>query len=107
MTESQGDSLSGKPDPHLWSDLTHREQQVTALMVAGMTRKQMARQMGLSADTVRVYVLKVFRKANVHSVPQLIAKLYRLDPPKITARPHGVESKSESPAISRETEKAA
>lgn len=77
------------PEPRLWSDFTAREQEVVALLIAGKTKKEAARTLDLSPATVKAHLHSAFRKANVHGSVQLIARLYRLEAPKITGRPNG------------------
>jgi DNA-binding NarL/FixJ family response regulator len=38
------------------SDLTHREQEIVTLIVAGLTNREIADRLGLSAGTVRTHV---------------------------------------------------
>lgn len=45
--------------------LTHREQQLLELMALGLTNKQIAEQLGISANTVRVYTSDLFEKLGV------------------------------------------
>lgn len=84
----------------LWDAFSHREQQCVAFLVAGKSKKEIGRELNISPDTVKVHIHHAFKKANVHGSEALIARLYRLEMPKITHRPHGVHA-------SRGTERAA
>jgi NarL family two-component system response regulator LiaR len=48
--------------PVLGQDLTDREREVLALLVKGMTNKEIARQLALSPGTVRIYVGEILSK---------------------------------------------
>jgi DNA-binding NarL/FixJ family response regulator len=45
--------------------LTAPEQRIAALMAKGHTNKEMAEELGLSANTVRNYVGRVFQKLHI------------------------------------------
>jgi DNA-binding NarL/FixJ family response regulator len=51
--------------------LTHREQEVSIWAAQGMTNKEIATQLGISAKTVQTHLEKVFRKLNVRRRVQL------------------------------------
>jgi len=53
--------------------LTSREQQTLALITKGMSNKLIARELGISDGTVKVYVKNVLRKLNLHSRLELAA----------------------------------
>lgn len=54
-------------------DLTEREQQTLELITRGMSNKLIARELGISDGTVKVYVKNLLRKLNVNSRLELAA----------------------------------
>jgi len=47
--------------------LTSREREVARLMVQGLSAKQAARQLGVSADTLQDHLRSIYEKVGVHS----------------------------------------
>jgi DNA-binding NarL/FixJ family response regulator len=64
------DALEGFPS-EMRETLTDREQEVSIWAVQGMTNKEVAAQLGISAKTVKTHLQKVFRKLNVRRRVQL------------------------------------
>jgi DNA-binding NarL/FixJ family response regulator len=59
-----------------WSQrLTRREQQVALLIVRGMSNKEVARELGLSDGTVKLYVHRIFQKTGVRNRYSLIIQM--------------------------------
>jgi two-component system nitrate/nitrite response regulator NarL len=58
-------------------ELTEREAQTLALISDGMSNKQIARQLGISDGTVKVYVKNLLRKLNLRSRLELAAWVHR------------------------------
>ena len=59
-----------------WSQrLTRREQQVALLIVRGMSNKEVARELGLSDGTVKLYVHRIFQKTGVRNCYSLIIQM--------------------------------
>jgi DNA-binding NarL/FixJ family response regulator len=58
-------------------DLTEREQQVLGCLVRGMAYKQAADALGISLDTVRFHVRRVYAKLQVHSVAEAVVRAIR------------------------------
>ena len=58
-----------------WQNLTFREQQVATLICQGFTNRQIAAQLILSPQTVKVYVRHVFVKMGFHSRKELRTSL--------------------------------
>jgi DNA-binding CsgD family transcriptional regulator len=58
-----------------WPTLSHREQDVAALIYAGYTPFQIAQLLKLSLETVRTYVQRIMRKCGVHSKAELCIAL--------------------------------
>lgn len=55
-----------------YASLTHREQEVMALVVAGRLNKQVGGDLGISEITVKAHRGKVMRKMNARSLPDLV-----------------------------------
>jgi DNA-binding NarL/FixJ family response regulator len=64
-------SLPGAPTR---LDLTDREQEVLQELVRGHSYKQIAQHLGISIETVRTYIRAVYRKLQVHSVAEAVAR---------------------------------
>lgn len=58
--------------------LTGREREISALILEGLSSKQIARELSLSPRTVETYRLRLMRKLEVKSVGELIARLLGL-----------------------------
>ena len=59
------------------SELTLREHQTLRLIAQGMSNKLIARELGISDGTVKVYVKNLLRKLNLHSRLELSAWAHR------------------------------
>jgi DNA-binding NarL/FixJ family response regulator len=57
-------------------DLSDREQQVIRLIARGASTSKIARELYLSAHTVRDYVKAIFQKVDVSSRGELVARLF-------------------------------
>lgn len=53
-------------------NLTAREQQVMELLLAGLSRNQIASELELSVWTVKDHIANIYEKTGVHSVPELM-----------------------------------
>jgi DNA-binding NarL/FixJ family response regulator len=60
-------------------ELSAREREVLALLAKGYLIKEIADQLGISFDTVRTYIRRIYEKMHVHSRSQAVAK-YRRPP---------------------------
>jgi DNA-binding NarL/FixJ family response regulator len=58
-------------------ELTEREQEVLQCLVRGQSYKQCAEHLGISIDTVRTHIRAVYRKLQVHSVAEAVARAIR------------------------------
>ncbi|MBB3314624.1 FixJ family two-component response regulator [Rhizobium sp. BK181] len=58
--------------------LSHREQEVMALIVAGLLNKQVAYELGISEVTVKVHRARVMSKMGARSLPDLVLMAARL-----------------------------
>ena len=58
-------------------DLTTRERQTLALISQGLNNKLIARELGISDGTVKVYVKSLLRKLNLHSRLELAAWVHK------------------------------
>jgi len=55
--------------------LTHREQEVLGLLIMGLTNKEMADRMGISANTVKAFVRLVMLKMGTSGRSGIVAKV--------------------------------
>lgn len=62
------------PPPKPDHSLTAREQQVLDLLIDGKAYKEIAHDLGVSIDTVRTHVRKVYDKLHIHSRTEIILK---------------------------------
>jgi len=60
--------------------LTKREAQIASLVTRGRTNKQIAFDLGLSENTIKTLLKRLFNKMGVHSRSELISALYKLAP---------------------------
>ena len=58
-------------------DLTEREQEVLQALVRGLSYKQAADHLRISLDTVRTHIRAVYKKLQVHSVAEAVARAIR------------------------------
>lgn len=63
-----------KPDVHL----SPREQTVLDCLAKGLTYKQIADQLGISIETIRTYLRRIYEKLHVQSRTEAVAKYMRL-----------------------------
>ena len=63
----------------IYNELTDREQQTLELITRGMSNKLIARELGISDGTVKVYVKNILRKLNLHSRLELAAWVHSHD----------------------------
>jgi FixJ family two-component response regulator len=74
-------------------DLTPREQEVMALVVAGLLNKQVAGDLGISEKTVKVHRARVMEKMEVESLAALVLIAQRLGvTPDSAGGAHGTEA---------------
>jgi len=58
-------------------DLTEREQEVLRCLVNGNSYKQTAGELGVSIDTVRTHIRRLYKKLQVHSVAEAVSRAIR------------------------------
>lgn len=58
-------------------ELTEREQEVLQCLVRGQSYKQSAEHLGISLDTVRTHIRAIYKKLQVHSVAEAVARAIR------------------------------
>jgi len=56
--------------------LTEREQQVLRLLIKGNSYKMIASEMGITHDTVRTFVKRIYEKLQVHSLAEAMNKAF-------------------------------
>lgn len=61
--------------------LTKREAEIASLLTRGRTNKQIAAELGVSENTIKTFVKRMFIKLGVHSRSELISEIYKLTPP--------------------------
>lgn len=57
--------------------LTPRELEVLSLVGEGMSKKEIAQQLGITSNTVRTHTVHIYEKLNVQNAPAAITKAYR------------------------------
>jgi DNA-binding CsgD family transcriptional regulator len=75
----QGDGVSPAASPEALAKrfgLTAREGRVASLIARGMTNREIAEELGVSVETIRSHVARIFDKADVNSRSALVAKAY-------------------------------
>jgi LuxR family transcriptional regulator, maltose regulon positive regulatory protein len=72
LDASVRDSLTG------WSELSERERDVLSALSAHTTTKAIAKQLGLSPETVKHHLKRIFAKLDVHSRTEALERLARL-----------------------------
>jgi DNA-binding CsgD family transcriptional regulator/GAF domain-containing protein len=80
VTVLELDKAQPWPDPRLLSGLTPREREVAALVVDGLTDREIAQQLYLSFHTVAQYVKRIYRKLDVGSRVELTRLLLARHP---------------------------
>lgn len=71
--------LSLQPLQRAWQSLTAREHEVLALVLQGRLNKQIAAQLHLSEETIKVHRRHVMQKMGTRSVAELARLMERLD----------------------------
>lgn len=59
------------------TDLTTRQIEILRFMARGATAKQMASTMGISVNTVRTHIQRIFKRLRVHSQLEAVAAAFR------------------------------
>jgi len=67
-----------RPVPSEQTDakLTPREQEIVRLLAKGYLYKEIAEQLGLSVETVRTHLHRIYEKLHVHTRTEAVMKLY-------------------------------
>jgi len=65
------------PEPEGENSITPREQEVLSLLVEGCNYKLISERLSISIDTVRNHIKSIYRKLQVHSKSQAVAKAIR------------------------------
>jgi two-component system, NarL family, nitrate/nitrite response regulator NarL len=74
LRENKKLSATSEHDAPTRLDLTDREQEVLQELVRGLSYKQIADHLGISIETVRTYIRAIYRKLQVHSVAEAVAR---------------------------------
>ena len=72
LREHDGVPMPGDP-PGDWSALTERQREIVRWAGRGMSNKQIARQLGISPETVKSHLRHVFEREGVHSRVALLS----------------------------------
>jgi DNA-binding NarL/FixJ family response regulator len=75
LTEKDGGRARGAAPAKL--NLTEREHQVLQCLVRGLSYKQCAEHLGIGLETVRTHIRAVYKKLQVHSVAEAVARAIR------------------------------
>lgn len=59
--------------------LTQRQQEVTELLMRGLSNREIAEQLLIEEYTVKVHLRDIFQRMNVHRRTALVAKILQLD----------------------------
>ena len=62
---------------HVGHDLTPREREIAALLIEGLTSKQIGKRLTISPRTVDVYRARLMQKHRASTTPELVRKLLR------------------------------
>lgn len=62
------------PSSDQTSALSEREKQVLGCLAKGLVYKQISDQLGISVDTIRTYIRRIYEKLHVHSRTEAVAK---------------------------------
>jgi DNA-binding NarL/FixJ family response regulator len=69
------EALQTRPNPHL-ADLTVRESEVLTLLAKGNSYKMVGAELGITVETTRTHVKRIYEKLHVHSVAEALAKYH-------------------------------
>ena len=57
------------------NQLTERQRQIAALLMRGLSNKEIARDLGIAAGTVKAHLYEMFYRLGVNSRGKLVSKL--------------------------------
>ncbi len=77
IIESQAESIKEEHNENVLDLLTKREKEISLLIGEGYSNADIAKMLFISEHTVKDHTKNIYRKANVHSRYELIAKLNR------------------------------
>jgi DNA-binding CsgD family transcriptional regulator len=72
MRDAAHEAVASDP-PGDWSTLTDRQREIVRWAARGMSNKQIARQLGISPETVKTHLHRVFAREGVHGRVALLA----------------------------------
>ncbi|AOE84056.1 LuxR C-terminal-related transcriptional regulator [Pseudomonas sp. TCU-HL1] len=90
--------LTAVPSVPARDELTEREGQTLALIATGLSNKQIARELGISDGTVKIYVRNLLRKFRLNSRLELATRVHRSGASWRTADDVSLPSEGASPA---------
>ncbi|MEM9928186.1 MAG: response regulator transcription factor [Bacteroidota bacterium] len=67
-------SASAKPKP---TPLTNRQKEIVQAIVDGLSYQMVADQLGISIDTVRTHIRKIYRALNINNKVELVRKVMK------------------------------
>ena len=73
LQDVDGMSVPASPPPGDWAMLTGRQREIVHWAARGMSNKQIARQLGISPETVKTHLHHVFERGGVHNRMGLLA----------------------------------
>lgn len=76
VRRQDSDGADGSADPY--ERLTHRERQVLQLIAEGLSSKEIAEKLGISAKTVKTYRTRLMQQLNLHDVAGLVRYAVRI-----------------------------
>ncbi len=63
---------TGGPKPYVTQKLSHREREIVSLVSQGYRNKEISAKLGISEQTVKSHLYKIFQKLNIQNRAQLI-----------------------------------
>ena len=70
--QADGDSSDRQPAADIIEPLSPREREVLQLIAAGLTNQEIAQELVLSSNTVKVHTYNIYSKLGVHSRTQAV-----------------------------------
>ena len=74
--------------------LSPREREVCELVLRGLVIKEAAAHLGISTNTVRNHLARVYQKLGVTTRAELVHRLHHRSDPSVSLRPSNLEMRS-------------